>query len=901
METGSHHERSSSSAPQKLCEEMDPPEFSLLSSMRGEFKSELYVQPHYKEAYRLAIDRLVEEGRDAYHDVLKAERIGNILSDDEIFFITTNAEQLVAQPSTEEEENCPVDKQSSSGTYWPVKSDVEAPNLELGWPDFLDENVQTKIDLLFHPPRPNNPTIKEVIRKHIQNARQVIAIVMDAFTDVDIFKEAIDASIHGVAVYVLLDHSHLKSFLSMAESLDIKIQQLRHMRVRTVKGQDYLCRSGAKFHGALEQKFLLVDCHIAIYGSYSYTWSFEKINQSMVQVIKGHLVKSYDEEFRVLYAKSTVPTELTPLEGWSQQNDFIGQPILSKLIGRHDQLRHSLDTAYQRTNERTFMRDLEDRAFEKENNIMNGITIHGQKPQFPYLDSVKSTSYNKRHSYAGERGDGYLSPNLKLRGSNWNVSREEKNSQINHSMNNYLQVPQHFRGQNMQQVPFMQQNKSPMQTVSKSLMQTWRIEAYLNNSDTTFAEPCDYSDQFGALDKGGSFMQERMRNSLALGPTILEQRELSRFTNNASRGVGHLATPKSHLHISSMQWNSEEAEKRVNSDDFMTKQQSQQIMDDFSHNSGFGQGNNSYASLGRTHRMITSPDYLTDNWYKRHSVADPRSNTEPTYDSPGEMYGAFQRTSVNRSTAGINTQNGGCRSSLKEDQRSVSHYDVKSVAKSPKSQIWKEPLSRTKSAAALEHESKSSTDKPNNASSPEKKRPWKIKSLLNIPEKKEEPVHNTKTPSVISGDSTDTLTAEEEERISCRGKNLHQTATSSVKDSESHMDSREDDNPKLSKPRFVTEEYQSPSQRSFHKTTAAKKISAPDRSWRPGSENRLYSRFEPFCSLEKKNSLPNSQGKSKSFPKVDVELSTVRATKGHHENKLEKLFHRMGSLLHKNK
>lgn len=56
---------------------------------------------------------------------------------------------------------------------------------------------------------------------------QVIAIVMDAFTDVDIFKEAIDASIHGVAVYVLLDHSHLKSFLSMAESLDIKIQQLR--------------------------------------------------------------------------------------------------------------------------------------------------------------------------------------------------------------------------------------------------------------------------------------------------------------------------------------------------------------------------------------------------------------------------------------------------------------------------------------------------------------------------------------------------------------------------------------------------------------------------------------------------------------------------------------------------
>lgn len=42
----------------------------------------------------------------------------------------------------------------------------------------------------------------------------------------------------------------------------------QNMRVRTVKGSDYLCRSGAKFHGAMEQKFLLVDCLTAIYGSY---------------------------------------------------------------------------------------------------------------------------------------------------------------------------------------------------------------------------------------------------------------------------------------------------------------------------------------------------------------------------------------------------------------------------------------------------------------------------------------------------------------------------------------------------------------------------------------------------------------------------------------------------------
>lgn len=50
---------------------------------------------------------------------------------------------------------------------------------------------------------------------------------MDKFTDVDIFKEVVDASIRGVPVYVLLDDFHLKGFLAMAENQDVKIQQLR--------------------------------------------------------------------------------------------------------------------------------------------------------------------------------------------------------------------------------------------------------------------------------------------------------------------------------------------------------------------------------------------------------------------------------------------------------------------------------------------------------------------------------------------------------------------------------------------------------------------------------------------------------------------------------------------------
>lgn len=69
----------------------------------------------------------------------------------------------------------------------------------------------------------NHWTYKDLITL----SSQVIAIVMDMFTDVDIFKEIVDASIRGVAVYVLLDNFHLKSFLTMAENQDVKIQQLR--------------------------------------------------------------------------------------------------------------------------------------------------------------------------------------------------------------------------------------------------------------------------------------------------------------------------------------------------------------------------------------------------------------------------------------------------------------------------------------------------------------------------------------------------------------------------------------------------------------------------------------------------------------------------------------------------
>ncbi|KAM6916574.1 protein FAM83B [Xenentodon cancila] len=912
---------------------MDSPEFSLLSSLRGEFKPEDYIQPHYKESYRLAIDRLVQDGRDSYQEFLKGERIGNFLSEDELLFITANAKKLSPQNCTEEADG-PLDSQSSSGTYWPLHSDLEAPNLDLGWPEVFHEQLQTNIDLLFHPPRLNNPTIKEVIRKHIQDARMVIAIVMDVFTDVDIFKETVETSIRGVPVYVLLDHFYLKSFLKMAENQDVNVQQLRNMRVRTVKGQDYLCRSGAKFHGAMEQKFLLIDCHTAIYGSYSFTWSFEKIHLSMVQVITGHLVRSYDEEFRTLYARSTVPAEFNPPEGLFQRSGLQGQQILPKSqsapkFGRRDQLRHSLDTVYRKPCERrTAMRDVEERHLDGESNklepLIENITVLGQISRFQQFESADAMNFLKRHSYAGERQEGHIPQNIRPRASNWNLCRDTGSGQINYGMDNYLQGPQIYRGQNMRQtyngndkkVLSKQQNMSTLENTSMSFMRTWRIQSYLKDPDPPLADSCDYSEQLDPLDKASPFMQGRIRTSLALRSTIPEQMEPHNHINNIP---GAHNTPR---HYSSMQWNpAVAAENSMNTADFMMKRNSQLIMDDLQDNTGYSPGKNSYhstyTSLGRSKRgqIIANPDILMDSWQKRHSVADPRSNSEHTLESSGHMYGAFQRPFVNRNATGIPAQNGSYGKNLSGDQRSVSHYDVKSMTdlKGPSTPTWQQPPCRTVSAASLDLDSKDVTNKSNSMGSQHflKISSKKIKSLLNIPEKKDDSVGTMKTPSLSSAGSSDTITAEDENKTNNVDQKLQQTKANSVRSPSEHQrDTAENDHLRSSKPRFTTEElHRFPMQRSLQKGSTQKKPSNLDKGLRPGAENRLYSRFEPFCSLERKQPPPTGSGNTRSLDKTrglsigeaTAEHNLTRGTRGHHENKLEKFIQRVGNLIHKNK
>ncbi|XP_009868360.1 PREDICTED: protein FAM83D [Apaloderma vittatum] len=134
---------------------------------------------------------------------------------------------------------------------------------------------------------------------------QVIALVMDSFTDIDIFGDLQDAyNNRKVPVYILLDQDFLPHFLEMCKNLGVCPEQEDLMRVRTLTGNIYCMRSGAKIVGKVHEKFMLIDGIRVTTGSYSFTWSDGKLNSSNLLLLSGQVVEQFDLQFRILYAQS---------------------------------------------------------------------------------------------------------------------------------------------------------------------------------------------------------------------------------------------------------------------------------------------------------------------------------------------------------------------------------------------------------------------------------------------------------------------------------------------------------------------------------------------------------------------------------------------------------------------
>ncbi|XP_039593053.1 protein FAM83H [Polypterus senegalus] len=287
-----------------------------------------YLDPHYREEYRLAIDVLTEGNLETFYEFLQGHAIVNFLAQPEIVHIqkTLQVPKITIQQEPSYAEGVYTDHDSSSGTYWPMESDVEVPGLDLGWPHVVGFTGPTEVTTLVNPSDPDMPSIKEQARRLIKNARQVIAVVMDIFTDVDLFADLLEAASRRVPVYILLDEINSYHFVRMVFQCKVNLDFVHFMRIRTVSGITYFCRTGKSFKGQLMERFLLVDCRAVLSGNYSFMWSFEKIHRCIAHLFLGELVASFDEEFRILFAQSQPLVFEKALMMQPEDSDFNIQP-----------------------------------------------------------------------------------------------------------------------------------------------------------------------------------------------------------------------------------------------------------------------------------------------------------------------------------------------------------------------------------------------------------------------------------------------------------------------------------------------------------------------------------------------------------------------------------------------
>ncbi|KAJ7991644.1 hypothetical protein DPEC_G00286030 [Dallia pectoralis] len=287
-----------------------------------------YLPPHYREDYRLAIDALVESDLQGYHEFLQNANVVDFLSEPEIEHIKTTIQTPNQVPDSDVPElpYHEADADGSSDTYWPMHSDTAAPGLDLGWPPQAHSFIgPTEVTTLVNPSDPEMPSIKEQARRLIKTAQHVIAVMMDMFTDVDLFADLLDAAARHVPVYILLDEQNSHHFVSMVNKCNVNLDLVHMMRVRTVAGVTYFCRTGKSFKGQVKDRFLLADCRAVLSGNYSFMWSYEKLHRCIAHLFLGQLVASFDEEFRILFAQSQpliVDRALVPV---SSDNSYYGK------------------------------------------------------------------------------------------------------------------------------------------------------------------------------------------------------------------------------------------------------------------------------------------------------------------------------------------------------------------------------------------------------------------------------------------------------------------------------------------------------------------------------------------------------------------------------------------------
>ncbi|XP_013862395.1 serine-rich adhesin for platelets [Austrofundulus limnaeus] len=258
----------------------------------------------YCEEQRLALEALLRDGGEAFVKYLEARGLRGFLSD-----LERDALKAAAEPFDPDKELLQQDADDErtplSLQYWPELSDTSFPQMDLGWPACDSYRGVTRTSVYTQPPLDGQAHIKEVVRKMIAQAQKVIAVVMDVFTDVDIFRDLLDAGFkRKVSVYILLERTTLPHFLSMCQRASMHAGHLKHLRVCCTGGSEFYTRHCTKVVGRMGHRFMFIDGDKAVSGSYSFTWMSSRLDRNLVTVTTGQAVDAFDKLFRLLYMTS---------------------------------------------------------------------------------------------------------------------------------------------------------------------------------------------------------------------------------------------------------------------------------------------------------------------------------------------------------------------------------------------------------------------------------------------------------------------------------------------------------------------------------------------------------------------------------------------------------------------
>lgn len=318
----------------------------------------------------------------------------------------------------------------------------------------------------------------------------------------------------------------------------------------------------------------------------------------MVQIITGQLVESFDEEFRTLYARSSVPSSFAPelvrinsrralWENDSYQHSHSSLASISsqrKLFGRQDKTQN-LDPNFLKNRGIYGINDnsIRNQFFSKTQQLIPGFHMQNRIQQYQPNEINENW---KRHSYAGEKPERtpYLMLNRAINRANnpsnsWKVPSDSLSivSSLRGGYTNH-NVPQQSLADRLSQpklniaernsivrrsfngtdnhIRFLQQKMPTLERTTKSFLRNWRIESYLNDQSefpqdsngSGIGDRCEGFDPAENLKAHALYTHSRLRSSLVFKPTLPEQKEVNSCASSSNStiiGSDVSTTPKS--------------------------------------------------------------------------------------------------------------------------------------------------------------------------------------------------------------------------------------------------------------------------------------------------------------------------------------------------------------------